>query len=182
MTVASYEVFADGAASPSATTTNDWWDMIGLAAGSTHWFQMDYVLADGRRSPLSAATTNTTYGSLSWGGIPYDWMTRYFGSDVSKWPSPSADSDGDGVSNLNEFLAGTDPTNAASVLKVGLQKTSQGIFLNWNTQSGLIYQVQSSSDLKSWINVGQPRFSAGSTDSIYVGGAAAANYRVLRLR
>jgi hypothetical protein len=182
MSVANYEVFADGSPTASSSTTNNWCDFTGLPAGSTHWFQMDYVLSDGRHSPLSAAATNSTYSSLSWGGIPYDWMTRYFGSDVSKWPSPTADSDGDGVSNLNEFLAGTDPTSAASVLKVSLQKTSQGMFLDWNTQPGLIYQVQSSSDLKNWSSVGLPRFAAGSTDSIYVGGAAAANYRVLRLR
>jgi hypothetical protein len=182
LNVANYEVYVDGALSPSGVTTNNWWDLTGLAPGSTHWFQFDYVVSDGRRSPLSLSVTNATYGSLSWGGIPYDWMTRYFGSDVSKWPSASADSDGDGVSNLNEFLAGTDPTSATSVLKVALQKTSQGMFLNWNTQTGLIYQVQSSPDLKSWINVGQPRFAPGSVDSIFVGGGVAGNYRVVRLR
>ena len=83
--------------------------MTGLAPNTTHYFQVDYVLTDGRRSPFSPATTNTTYGTLTWGGVPYDWMVRYFGSDVSRWPSAAADSDGDGASTLYEFLAGTDP-------------------------------------------------------------------------
>ena len=109
-------------------------------------------------------------------------MTRYFGSDAFNWPSPFADSDGDGVSNYNEFLAGTDPTSANSVLKIRLQPTPQGLFLNWNTQAGLIYQVQSSPDLKSWTNAGGARFAAGTVDSMYVGGSKADYYRVLRLR
>jgi hypothetical protein len=180
--VADYEVYADGAATPTAVVTNTWWTMTGLAPDSTHTYQLDYVLADGRTSPLSGATTNTTYGTLTWGGIPYDWMTYYFGADVWSWPSPSADSDGDGVSNLNEFLAGTCPTNAASVLRMQLQLTVQGFFLNWNTQPGLIYQVQVSTNLKSWTSLAGMRFAPGTVDSMFVGGSPASYYRVLRVR
>jgi hypothetical protein len=177
-----YEVYADGAASATVTTTNCWCDVTGLAPSSTHYFQVDYVLSDGRRSPLSLATTNTTYDMLTWGGIPYDWMVRYFGSDVSKWPSASADTDGDGASTLNEFLAGTDPTSGASSLKTTLQRSGSGFYLNWNTVAGLVYQVQSSANLTAWTNVGGPRFAAGSGDSMFVGGTPASYYRVLRLR
>jgi hypothetical protein len=180
--VADYEVYADGAATPTAVITNTWWTMTGLAPGTTHTYQLDYVLADGRTSPLSSATTNITYGTLTWGGIPYDWMTYYFGADVYSWPSPYADSDGDGVSNFNEFLAGTCPTNAASVLRVQLQPTAQGLFLNWNAQPGLIYQAQVSTNLKSWTSLGGMRFAPGTVDSIYVGGSPASYYRVLRVR
>jgi len=180
--VAAYEVYADGAVSPTATVTNDWWKMTGLAPSTTHSFRLDYVLSDGRRSPLSGSATNTTYGTLMWGGIPYDWMTYYFGSDVFSWPSPYADSDGDGASTLYEFLSGTDPTNPNSVLRMRLQQTRQGLYLNWNTQPGLIYQIQNSSDLRSWVNIGAPRYAAGSLDSMYVGGDKTTYYRILRLR
>jgi hypothetical protein len=180
--VSHYEVYMDGAATSTAVVTNSWWTMTGLAPSSTHWFQIDYVLADGRRSPLSSPVTNTTYSTLTWGGIPYDWMTRYFGTDAFNWPAPSADSDSDGVSNYNEYLAGTDPTSAASVWKVRLESTPQGVFLHWNTQPGSIYQVQSSTDLKHWTNTGDPRWAAGSVDSMYVGGSNAKYYRGLLLR
>ena len=180
--VADYEVYADGAATPTAVVTNTWWTMTGLAPDTTHTYQLDYVLADGRTSLLSGATTNTTYGTLTWGGIPYEWMIYYFGTDVWSWPSPYADSDGDGVSNLNEFLAGTCPTNAASVLRIHLQPTGQGLFLNWNTQPGLIYQAQVSTNLKTWTSLGGMRFAPGTVDSIYVGGSSASYYRVLRVR
>lgn len=180
--VAGYQVFADGAGSPTATVTNNWWTLTGLAAGSTHYFQLKYVLTDGRQSPLSAATTNTTYGALTYGGIPYEWMLANFGFDLFSWPSPFADTDGDGVSNLNEWLAGTNPTNAASVLRVRLRSTAQGLFLDWNTEAGLLYQVQAAPRIGQWTNVGGARFAAGATDSMPVGGGSAGFYRILRIR
>lgn len=183
--VACYEVYADGATTPTASVTNTWWTMTGLAPASTHRFQLDYLLADGRYSDISGATTNSTYGTLTWGGIPYEWMIYYFGTDLWSWfyqYQPQADSDGDGVSNLNEFLAGTCPTNAASVLRTSLQPTSQGFYLNWNTQPGLIYQVQTSTNLKSWTSLGGMRFAADDVDWLYVGGSPASYYRVLRVR
>jgi len=183
--VASYEVYADGAATPTAVVTNTWWTMTSLAPSSTHSFRLAYVLTDGRTSPISGATTNTTYGMLTWGGIPYEWMVYYFGTDLYSWfwiYPPHADTDGDGASNMNEFLAGTSPISAASVLRVKLQPTLQGAFLDWNTQPGLIYQVQSSANLKNWTTLGGMRFAPGTLDSMYVGGTTAGYYRVLRMR
>jgi hypothetical protein len=182
LSVANYEVYADGAASATAVITSNNWTMTGLVPSSTHSFRLDYVLADGRRSPLSGATANTTYGTLMWGGIPYEWMTAYFGSDVFSWPAPGADSDGDGVSNLQEFMAGTIPTNSASVLRSRLDNTSQGLFLKWNTEPGLMYQVQTTTDLSTWSNLGGVRFAAGHLDSMFVGGDSVGYYRIIRLR
>ena len=51
--VANYEVYMDGASTPSAIVTNEAWNVTQLAAGSTHSFQLDYVLVDGRKSPRS---------------------------------------------------------------------------------------------------------------------------------
>ena len=183
--VTNYEVYADGAVSATAVVANNWWTMTNLAPSSTHWFRLAYVLTDGRRSPLSGATTNTTYsGGATWGGIPQDWMITYFGNDIFAWPSPNADSDGDGVSNKNEFLAGTDPNNSNSVLRTQLEPSPQGLFLVWNTQAGLIYQVQVSINMGAWSNAGGPRFAAGNTDSLNLGGGGTGStfYRIVRLR
>ena len=178
-----YEIFADGAAAATASVSGNSWIMTGLDPSSTHSFQLAYVLTDGRRSPLSGATTKTTFGALWYYDlIPQEWMAVYWGPAFWTWPLPFEDSDGDGVDNLDEFLAGTDPTDPGSVLRIRLQHTVQGLFLNWNTRPGLMYQVQSSANLGSWSNVGGSRFAAGYLDSIYVGGANAGYYRVLRLR
>jgi|GEM_PF-1561034 len=45
--------------------------------------------------------------SLDGDGLPDDWEIRYFG-DTGQ--DAAGDTDGDGVSNLDEYLAGTDPT------------------------------------------------------------------------
>ena len=105
------------------------------------------------------------------------------GNDPSVGPDPGADSDQDGVSNAKEFLAGTDPTNPNSVLRARLSISALGRRLTWNTQPGLVYQVQSSSDLAAWANVGAPRFAAGSSDSLLVAGSGQSTYyRVIRNR
>lgn len=180
--VASYEVYADGGVAPGAIVTNNFWTAAGLVPSSTHSFQLAYVLTDGRRSPLSGATTNATYSAGTHGGIPRDWVIFFFGDDSELWPSAAADSDGDGASNRQEFLAGTDPTDANSVLKQRMVQTPQGPYLNWNTQPGLIYQVQRTTNMSNWQNVGGPRFAAGYLDSLYVGGSNAGFYQIVRLR
>jgi hypothetical protein len=181
--VAYYEIHADGATTPSAQATNTVWRATGLAPASTHYYQVAYVLDDGRRSPLSLPATNTTYSAgATWGGIPQEWMIAYFGNDIFSWPSPYADSDGDGASNRDEFLAGTNPTDATSVLRMRLQPTAQGLFLTWNTQPGLVYQVHASTNLGAWQPLGGPRYAAGYLDSLYVGGGPTALYRIERLR
>jgi hypothetical protein len=183
--ISSYEVYVNGSTTPTAVVTNNQWTMTaanGLTANTTNYFAVDYVAADGRTSPVSPATSGTTWGGLNWGGIPFEWMTQYYGSDISQWPAAGADTDGDGMSTMQEFLAGTNPTNAASVLRVQPVQTGQGMFLNWGTQPGLTYQVQVTTDFKNWANFSSPRFAAGTTDSIYVGGSSSGYYRVMLLR
>jgi hypothetical protein len=183
--VSSYEVYVDGAATPVAITSSNTWTMTaanGLTASSTHSFRVDYVTTDGRTAALSPSASGTTWSGLNWGGIPFEWMSQYYGADISLWPVAGADSDGDGVSTAQEFLSGTVPTNGASALKVRLSNTAQGLYLNWPTVSGQKYQVQLSTDFKSWSNLGSTRFAAGSYDSIYVGGGTVGYYRVVLLR
>jgi len=42
--------------------------------------------------------------------------------------------------------------------------------------------VQTMPNLAGWTNLGAPRFAAGTTDSIFVGGGSSGYYRVLLLR
>jgi len=183
--VSNYEVYVDGSGAASGIVAGNLWTMTAansLVASSTHSFAVDYVTTDGRRSPLSPSAGGTTWNGLSWGGIPYEWMQQYFGGDVSQWPAPNADGDGDGMSNLDEFRAGTIPTNAASVLMVQLTKTAQGMFVSWNTQPGATYQLQVTTNLTTWSNVGSPRFAAGTTDSVNVGSGNNSFYHVVLVR
>ena len=185
ISVSNYEVYVDGSSVATGITKSNVWTMTaanGLTVSSTHSFRVDYVTLDGRTSPMSPSASGTTWGGLNWGGIPFEWMTQYYGSDISKWPASGVDSDGDGMNTAQEFASGTIPTNSASVLQVTLSKTGQGMFLSWPTQPGMTYQVQSTANLINWGSLGTPRFAAGSNDSMYVGGSSAGYYRVVLLR
>jgi len=177
-----YEIYLDGAGTPAISTATNMWVLADLTPSSTHNVQVAYVTTDGRHSPLSGATSATTWSGFSWGGIPFEWMTAYYGSDTSLWPKASTVLGDDGPSLINIFLSGSNPLVPSTWLRTQLAPSSQGFFLSWNPQPGFLYQVQASTDLSSWTNLGGPRFAPGSQDSINVGQSQSGYYRVLRLR
>jgi len=181
--VVGYELYVDGATTPLKSSEGSF-SLGGLAPSSTHSVRVGYVLADGRRSPLSVSASGKTWGEDdNADGLPDDWQTVYFGSRPELWPGLSEDTDGDGVNNRNEFLAGTDPKDAANFLHAELIATSQGPLLTWNSRPGAIYQPQWSSNLRDWNNLGSPRLSAATTDSTPAGETPASSYyRVNLLR
>ena len=178
-----YELYVDESTSPIVVENNAT-VVTSLAPNSTHGFRLAYVLTDGRKSPLSTAGTGKTWSEDdNFDALPDDWQSQFWGANVASWPSAASDSDGDGATNLQELLAGTDPSDSESVLRVKMTPTTQGPRLEWNTEAGCIYQVQVQAETQAWISVGTPRFAAGGTDSIPVdSGKVMAIYRVIRLR
>jgi hypothetical protein len=84
-------------------------------------------------------------------GIPDWWMMQYFGhptgqaGDLSR---ASDDADGDGASNLQEYLAGTNPTNPNSVFRLSAAATANStVTLTWPAVSGKSYQIQYKTNL-----------------------------------
>ena len=62
-------------------------------------------------------------------GINDDWEVQYFGGIGV---NPNADTDGDGFTNLQEFLTGTDPTNSASAFRItSIVTTGNSIRVTW---------------------------------------------------
>ena len=195
ISVSNYEVYADGVTnSPMALVsgvTNQWLmtAAYGLLTNSTHSFQTAYLTMGGRQSPLSPATAGSTWLGKNWGGIPYEWMAAYFGGTnvvngvlvyhTNFWPSASAPVASGGPTLLQVFLTGGNPFDSSTWLQQSLTQTQQGLFLIWNTQPGHTYQVLTKPSLTAaWINLGAPRFAAGTSDSIYVGGSPAGYYLV----
>lgn len=74
------------------------------------------------------------------------------------------DDDGDGMSEADEVVAGTDPFNANSRFTVGsMQTTGNQVTLSWSSVAGKTYRVQSSTDLSTWSNVTGSETTATST-------------------
>ena len=186
--VTGYEVYMDGLQPPdlpSALVTSNVWTKTGLSPASTHTFRLAYLMGGGQRSPLSDPAIATTWGEdENFDGLPDNWQAIYWGGKPEDWPAGNIDSDGDGASNASEYLAGTDPTDPASVLRTWLTRSAQGRRINWTTEPGLIYQVQVSSDFGlAWQNSGSPRFAAGNSDSIPISLIGrGAFYRIIRVR
>lgn len=179
----SYLVYLDGAAVATKTISN-FVVIENLEPGSSHSVQLAVELPDGLITPKSEAATAKTWGrDRNFDGLPDDWQTEHWGADTRAWPSPLADTDNDGASNRDEFLAGTVPVNSDSVLKITLQQTDQGSIVGWNSEPGGIYRLQNSVDLTSWSDVGSNRFAAGRSSTVLVeGDDAAAYYRIIRIR
>ncbi|MFA6546765.1 MAG: matrixin family metalloprotease [Limisphaerales bacterium] len=112
-------------------------------------------------------------------GLPDDWVAQYFGT-ASTSINPSADADGDGVSNLNEFRLGTDPTSASSVLR--FTSVSAGS-LTWLATPYELYEVQATTDFTNWFRAGNPVVPT-TTNGSFTNFPAATNrlfFRVLRV-
>jgi hypothetical protein len=96
-------------------------------------------------SNMTTGCTATMNGSASvTAGDPFTcWQWQYFGCTNCPQAATTADPDGDGQNNMAEFLAGTDPTNSASVLTI-ISVVPQGtnIVITWKTAGGHTNIVQ----------------------------------------
>ena len=96
--------------------------------------------------------------------IPDAWRARYFGSVTNPLAGPNGDPDGDGMSNLAEYKAGTDPMKTDSALRVlKIEAVASGpgeapmIALRWPTIASKRYVVERSAALDGgWTAVGDP--------------------------
>ena len=74
-----------------------------------------------------------------------DWAAATFTAAELADPAISgrdADPDGDGLTNWQEFLAGTDPKNGDSVLQIkSIRNGTEGIELGWDSVAGRSYRI-----------------------------------------
>jgi Chitobiase/beta-hexosaminidase C-terminal domain/NHL repeat len=102
--------------------------------------------------------------------ISDEWKLKFFGSLDDPNAAPEADPDNDGCPNWKEYLAGTDPTNADSRLRLsGLQPRwasgKKQVALQWLSAPGKRYVIESTADLGSgqWTTVAAGVLGDGNT-------------------
>ena len=101
-------------------------------------------------------TDSIQQGALAPDGLPIAWLLQNFGTTNV---NANADPDGDGMSNAQEYQAGTDPNNASDHLVITAASFASGgtnAALTWNSVATRYYTIQKSSGLSSsvWTDSG----------------------------
>jgi hypothetical protein len=88
-----------------------------------------------------------------------EWKIAFFGSLTNSQAGDNVDADGDGALNWQEYLAGTNPTNALSRFQFSSASLYtdgvRGVAINWLTAPGKSYLLQSSPALAgaNWTSI-----------------------------
>ncbi len=90
--------------------------------------------------------------------ISYAWLQQYgLPTDGS---ADFVDTDGDGMNNWQEWVCGTDPTNALSVFRLlSAESNGSNVTVTWQSVAGISYFLERASDLSS--------ITQGSTNSAW---------------
>ena len=125
--------------------------------------------------PVGAALLSTAGD-----GIPDSWKIANGFSAAAN--IASLDSDGDGMTNYQEYLAGTDPRSVNSSLKISsFSVPASGQFsITWPGLAGKLYRVRTSPDLSTWTTLTTllPTTSGTQTVTMDTGGATTLFVRV----
>jgi hypothetical protein len=87
-------------------------------------------------------------------GLPDSWQLQYFGSLTAPGSSPNDDPDHDGLSNLQEYRAGSNPLVVDSLLFLSGQRSSNGLFvMTFRAIPGQNYVLSASTNLTDWVPI-----------------------------
>ncbi|MGK0186236.1 MAG: hypothetical protein ACI9R3_002019, partial [Verrucomicrobiales bacterium] len=117
-------------------------------ATGTYTFQL---ISKNLAGSQSIAVQLTTLRDSDGDGAPDTWEeSNGLNSQVA---DADADIDSDGASNLNEYLAGTDPRDTGSVFRISnftYSRESGQIDIEWRCVVGRTYAIETSDDLQDW--------------------------------
>ena len=96
-------------------------------------------------------------------GIPNNWMLATFGNVTPTGNrAGSADFDGDGMKNIDEYRAGMNPTNSASGQQITLMSLTN---IQFQAKAYELYELHSSTNLTNWVRAANPIVPTSATGS-----------------
>lgn len=101
-------------------------------------------------------------------GFDDAFQRNYFPLFTAANAAPGADPDSDGMNNYSEYIAGTVPTNSASLLKLlSVNRTNNTATVQWLSVNGKRYQMAFRTNLVSggWTNLGSVVTASGTNTS-----------------
>ena len=125
-------------------------------------------------------STNTRLSYITVWTAYQAWQLQFFSCTNCPQAQPNADPLGKGMSNTNQFLAGLDPTNRASLFRIiSAVQQSDGIKLTWTTAGGRSNAVQAAVDetgsyVTNFTDISVPIIVPGGGDTMtnYLDGGA----------
>ena len=134
---------------------------------------------------LARVQTDTLFpGPLAPDGLPVPWLLSHFGTTNV---NANADPTGKGMTIAQDYVAGTDPNNVNSLLRITAESFSSGgatVSLSWESVPTRLYQIQKDRDLTTtnWTDSGlgliSPSAGSSSTAGFIDTNAPARFYRV----
>lgn len=123
-------------------------------------------------------------GPLDSNGLPSAWELTYF---HTTGVDPNADADHDGASNGQEYLAGTNPTNATDFLRITTAEFSRSGATNtltWTSKPTRLYSIQEAPDLAApaWSDIGLGLIAPGGALTTMTFSTTNAPARFYRIR
>jgi uncharacterized repeat protein (TIGR01451 family) len=162
--------------------------LLVMATNSTdgimsNYFAVSASLPDPVTANNSVAFTNYLSADNDRDGMADTWELAN-GFDPSDPSDALLDADGDGQSNRNEYLAGTNPHDSTSALRItGFRSNGNSLSLTFSSVIGKSYVVERATALGSatWIAVGAPVTGTGGDTLVPIsppGGFGSGFYRV----
>ncbi len=151
--------------------------VTGVEAALTDAAQETLSLASTDRGRIDRVDLVVSLGQT--GLLPEDWQMKYFGRTGI---DPFDDADHDGVNNFDEYRAGTNPIDPASLFEVKVSDdASGGPQLEWISAPGKSYTIERSRDLTSGFEVLAAGVPATPPTNVFrdgAGGGGTSFYRV----
>ena len=136
--------------------------------GSSYWDRVFARFGDGaNQSPPVEIRVIQLLQDSEGNGLPDSWAEEHFGSasPVEGVSGPHDDPDGDGFTNLEEFLLGTDPVDPNSRFTIS-EIDSESV--RFRARPHDVYELYTSPDLETWQPTGQVVQPTSSTGEILV--------------